>query len=322
MNGDLNLVIGMTLVLATVALKDYASGLSNLQQYTLIVVAAAGALITALVFWTLKSTEMKSRRKLVVRAGEIPNCLKDPTVGAILGQERELGMLVSFPNRIRLRHTHILGATGAGKTESVVLNLLGQDIERGYGAIILDGKGDDSFLKFLEKKVPADRLKVFDLGDGKSCSYDPMSDGSPAEAAQRLFSSLNWSEEYYKSKASTALHRIFQAAAEKPARPSIPEVASILASASAFKDGTSNAQQYSAQAALADYKELSGLVDQVTLLASGELSYKFSSREDGINLKEAYQGKVIYFRLQSLLSRQLARILGRLVINHLSFLAG
>jgi hypothetical protein len=54
---------------------------------------------------------------------------------------------------------HILGATGSGKTESVILNFLRQDVARGFGSIILDAKGDDSFLSELMSLVPPEKLK-------------------------------------------------------------------------------------------------------------------------------------------------------------------
>ena len=81
-----------------------------------------------------------------------------------------------------------------------MLNFLKQDVARGKGAIVLDAKGDASFSWALKSWVPEDKLRVFDLGSADSLSYNPLEVGTPHEAAQRLFSSLSWSEEYYKSK--------------------------------------------------------------------------------------------------------------------------
>src|SRR5580698_7048329 len=117
-----------------------------------------------------------------------------------MGVDQELRVPIFLPDSQRCKHVHIIGATGSGKTESVVLNFLKQDVTRGLGSIILDAKGDASFLAELKKWIPADRLRIFDLGSPDSLSYDPLSDGAPLESAQRLFSSLTWSEEYYKSK--------------------------------------------------------------------------------------------------------------------------
>ncbi|MCM0606590.1 MAG: TraM recognition domain-containing protein [Xanthomonadaceae bacterium] len=72
-----------------------------------------------------------------------------------------------------------------------------------------------------------------------------------------------------------------------------------------------------------DFMELSGLRDQIKTLCMGHLSKTLSPKEGSqIDLQAAESGKILYFRLQSLMSPQLVTTLGRLLINHLSFLAG
>lgn len=69
--------------------------------------------------------------------------------------------------------------------------------------------------------------------------------------------------------------------------------------------------------------ELSGLRDQVRSLCIGHLSKILSPREKSqVSIEGAKSGAVLYFRLQSLLSPQIVSILGKLLINHLNFLAG
>lgn len=46
------------------------------------------------------------------------------------------------------------------------------------------------------------------------------------------------------------------------------------------------------------------------------------AKGDGVDLSLAAKGHVLYFRLQSLMSPQLVTIIGRLLTNHLRFLAG
>lgn len=91
---------------------------------------------------------------------------------------------IYLPDKIRTRHIHILGATGSGKTESVILNFLRQDVQRGLGSIIMDAKGDTSFLNELYNWVPSDRFRVFDLTDENSTGYDPLQSGSALIDAQ------------------------------------------------------------------------------------------------------------------------------------------
>ena len=64
--------------------------------------------------------------------------------GAVLlgvNQFAGAGNEVWLPPEYRVRHTHIIGATGTGKS-TLLFNLLRQDIERGEGVALLDPHGD------------------------------------------------------------------------------------------------------------------------------------------------------------------------------------
>ena len=75
--------------------------------------------------------------------------------------------------------------------------------------------------------------------------------------------------------------------------------------------------------AIKDFQELSGLRDQLQSLTLGHLKNILSPNSEAkINLSTAESGVVIYFRLQSLMSPQIVGIVGKLLINHLNFLAG
>jgi hypothetical protein len=205
----------------------------------------------------------------------------------------------------------------------VILNFLIQVVLRGYGSIILDAKGDDSFLSELRTHVEPTKLKVFDLSDPKSLGYNALEVGSPLEAAQRLFSSLTWSEEYYKSKALSTLQRLFQTHFDRTgANPTLNDLAAYLGDPVTYM-GITQSDKYPKKLAEEDYAELSGLKDQIKSLTIGHLEKILSpEKQESINLRDAENGTIIYFRLQSLLSPQVVSTLGKLVINHLSYLAG
>jgi hypothetical protein len=240
-----------------------------------------------------------------------------------MGLDLDLKVPIFLPDSVRSKHVHILGATGSGKTESVILNFLKQDTSRGLGSIILDAKGDSSFLWALQDCVQPERLKVFDLSSSESIGYDPLTAGSPLEASERLFSSLIWSEEYYKSKAKLALQRLFQAHYETQDRnPRLVELSDYLENSETFTSVTAT-DSYSKKIADKDFLELSGLRDQARTLCTGHLAKILSpTTNEQIQLEDALTGSVLYFRLQSLLSPQLVSTVGRLLINNLNYLAG
>ena len=80
-----------------------------------------------------------------------------------LGKKKDV--TIDIPER--LRHTHILGATGTGKS-TLLLNLILQDIEQGNGIAVLDPHGDliDSILSYIPDTRINDVL-VIDPADGE-----------------------------------------------------------------------------------------------------------------------------------------------------------
>jgi len=291
----------------------------------LMVTGTTGALtIAGLYAWDHFSKYGREQKRRTEHLKTIPYALLDlKGQGVVMGTDEDLRATIFLPDFIRSRHVHLVGATGSGKTESVILNFLNQDVRRGLGSIILDAKGDASFLEELKKWVPESKLKVFDLSTHASLGYDPLEVGSALESAQRLFSSLTWSEEYYKSKAIATLQRLFQIHFEKFSRnPTLLELSIYLETPASYAAIT-HTENYPKKLAETDFIELSGLKDQVRSLCIGHLSKTLSPRGiEKVNLADAANGTVIYFRLQSLLSPQLVSVLGKLVINHLSFLAG
>lgn len=288
------------------------------------VTIAGFVILTAYWYRIWFSKTARNKRKTLSTISEIPESLKIPSAQSVLlGIDKDLDIPIYITDSIRLRHLHIVGATGSGKTESVVLNLLRQDVMRGLGSIILDAKGDISFLKFLQKHVPKEKLWVFDLGSEISLTYDPLESGSALESAQRLFSSLSWSEEYYKSKALAALQKLFQGHRERTNKnPTLVTLAEYLDDPESYSAATAS-ESYPQEAANKDFMDLSGLRDQIKSLTIGHLAKTLSpATVSDMQLSKVSDGGVLYFRLQSLMSPQLVTILGKLLINNLNFLAG
>lgn len=311
--------------LAILSLWFYSVFIELSFQYKILVsMALLGfSFVVALLAFNHFSKWGKDQKKRLKQIQELPETLYIKSCDSVLmGYDLDLQTPIYLPDSIRSRHVHVIGASGSGKTESVIQNFLKQDADRGIGSIILDAKGDLSFLKYLEQ-WPNERVLIFDLGDEKSQAYNPLADGTPLEAAQRLFSSLTWSEEYYASKARSVLQIIFQVHFKlKQRNPTLKELANYL---STPKEYTSIAVSpaYPEKLALNDYMEITGLRDQINSLCTGHLESILSPElKQGINLQDSKRGKIIYFRLQSLMSPQIVATLGKLLINHLNFLAG
>src|SRR5690606_13281519 len=114
--------------------------------------------------------------------------------GVYIGRTKD-GCEIYLPERVRTGHVQILGATGRGKTESVILPWLMRDLWDGHSAVLIDGKGDRKLLERIElyrneiAKKP--KLFVFDLGHpDKSQAINPLKVGTPQQITDRLFQSF------------------------------------------------------------------------------------------------------------------------------------
>lgn len=305
-------------------IHDAYTRLSRLEFFLVALAALSVAAVVVALLMERYSKSGRERQRKLAFIREVPQALVRPGSDSIkLGVDVELGAQIYLPDALRSKHVHIIGATGSGKTESVILSFLRQDVERGIGSIILDAKGDVSFLTALRQWVPLDKLKVFDLSSADSLSYNPLNSGSPLEAAQRLFSSLTWSEEYYKSKAFSALQRLFQLHHDRyEQNPKLIELDTYLADPKTYASFVQTAS-YPQKLAESDFADLSGLRDQVRILSIGHLKTILSPGDQSeMQLTTVGDGAILYFRLQSLLSPQLVTIVGRLLINHINYLAG
>ncbi len=85
----------------------------------------------------------------------------------ILGQNIHNGISkeISLSHEQRLRHMHIIGATGTGKS-TLLHSLIMQDIEHGLGIAVLDPHGDliDSILEYIPQERNED-VVIFDPSD-------------------------------------------------------------------------------------------------------------------------------------------------------------
>ncbi len=109
--------------------------------------------------------------KLRAYSGKTKQAPKD-----VLGHSFVLGInshlsketVVSLSDQFRLRHIHVIGGTGTGKS-SLLLNLITQDIEQGRGLCVLDPHGD--LIEEVISHIPEERIKDVVLVDPSDSEY-------------------------------------------------------------------------------------------------------------------------------------------------------
>lgn len=87
-------------------------------------------------------------------------------LGNNLHQQQEVAVTISTEER--LKHTHIIGATGTGKS-TLIANMVLQDIEAGRGVALFDPHGD--LVEEMVSRIPSDRIKDVVIIDPSDSEY-------------------------------------------------------------------------------------------------------------------------------------------------------
>jgi type IV secretory pathway TraG/TraD family ATPase VirD4 len=115
------------------------------------------------------------------------------------------GRLVSIPLRDDSgAHALIVGATGAGKTVSETWILV-QAIRRGFGAVVVDPKGDALLRESLSDAAERAGRRFLEWTPAGPCVYNPFGHGSPGEIADKALAGEHYSEPHYLRQAQRYL---------------------------------------------------------------------------------------------------------------------
>lgn len=236
-----------------------------------------------------------------------------------------------IPDKVRTTHTQVLGTTGCGKTESVILPWIVQDLQKGYGVLIIDGKSDSDFLEKLygyTKKLNREKdFKLFSFSNiPKSHSFNPLSNGSAVEVAEKVFSSFKFESEYYKNIQYKVFLNLVTLAKEVTT-PSFSLIHSLLTDMTLLENYLNRCTNPRAKASLLKLMSLkttereertSGLEAQLSHFVQGECAALFEEGENTISINQALaRGEVIYFQLPTMLYPVLSQATGRLVLQSL-----
>ncbi len=131
-------------------------------------------------------SSVSSSRLLRLSSGTraAPSAVPLPSEGLILGKNSHDGgsgeVWLSADQRVR--HMHILGASGTGKS-TLLLNLIRQDLEAGTGFAVLDPHGDliDAVLRSLPEDRIADVVLLDPADEEYSVGFNILSAHSDAE---------------------------------------------------------------------------------------------------------------------------------------------
>lgn|GEM_PF-4046426 len=127
----------------------------------------------------------------------------DPSDGTVVGIAAGDRAVVLLHAESRT-HVLILGATGAGKTNALLL-LAGAAIARGDPVVVVDGKGSAELLRHVRAACArAGRdLRAFTFAGGDH--WNPLKHGDPTRRRDLLSATQDWNHPYYQAVAENYL---------------------------------------------------------------------------------------------------------------------
>ena len=133
-----------------------------------------------------------------------------------LNAENENKEIVCVDDIQRTQHLQVLGMTGTGKTTGIFLPLIYQDAFKNRPVIILDAKGELSFINQLNALLASiGRSKDFLLFSlvhkDRSCTYNPLYVGEcdPQVVIDAFFSNFKDENSFYRQTAHTIFTNTF-----------------------------------------------------------------------------------------------------------------
>lgn len=143
--------------------------------------------LAALVAWPLGNPFVSGLPTPLSRQLPVPEIV--PPAGRVLGRSNMYGqerlVAMSYPEAVM--HVHVVGPPGVGKT-ALLANMIKQDMEKGYGTILIESKGD-LFRQALDY-VPKERLAdvvVLDVNDTRyPVGFNILRQGDPAVVVDEL----------------------------------------------------------------------------------------------------------------------------------------
>lgn len=288
--------------------------------------AAAVLSFTANLIWCrmskIRNAKAHVRNVLTASAGE----------DAIFAGISDVGDRVDIKHAYRTMHTQVIGTTNAGKTESVIIPWAVDDMRKGRGLLVIDGKSDRSLLDKLYGYAMlcgrADDLRVLSLCDvGISHSFNPLSGGSPLEITERIFKALTFENEFYKDlqyEATLFTLLIFEGCKVRPTPQRVieflrsPRLIKKLAQDSKSDSYIEWASEFLKMTREEREQRTAGLVSKLQVFAVGDTAQIFNLPNSHIDLEEALSSNhIIYCQLPVLKIPTLGKAAGKLILQAL-----
>ena len=303
----------------------------------------AGGIISGAVLWLIRrrweylglpldKPEEEEKRLSPKRLHKMLKRLESMKVedGTALGVDVETGQPYVLRDDQANKHVFVVGATGAGKTNTLS-HIIQSAIRRGLGIVILDAKGDPEFRRAVERLAGKEGRAFRSFSYDGMTAYNPLRHGNPTELKDKLIAVETWSEPHYQRAAERYLQMVFRVMKEMGARPDLYRVSKMLMpdmlieAADKFlpKERARDIIQYVESLGNDQISAIKGLGSRLALLVESDVGHLFTDDRNAIDLLESVrQRDVVMFSLEGIAYSSFTPMLGAMIVEDLKTVVG
>jgi conjugal transfer pilus assembly protein TraD len=255
-----------------------------------------------------------------------PAAARDGSAAILIGTDAH-GRPVTLTDRQMSAHGLILGASGAGKT-TTLLSILTANVRRGMPVIAIDLKGSPSFARELADAAARSRRRLRVWSPDGPDHWNPLQHGNATELKDKLIATERFTEPHYQRAAERYLQSALKVLLEAhPGRaPTLEEVVRLMEPA--HLAGLVRRMPGDLAEATTDYLEtltrdqlsaIRGLGTRLAIISESHVGpYLMPSDAGTIDLRSALEGEdVVLFSLNSSRYGSLSAQIGTIAVQDL-----
>lgn len=284
---------------------------------------------------------VKKKTKEISKRGELLSPLWTQTNDTtFIGTTKDsIGLHLS--DEARCSHVQIIGSTGRGKTQSVIIPWALNDLYRGKSVLLIDGKGSKDVPYVIKNKIIEFGIQAkyfeFDLDKpNASVQINPLKSGTPQQITDRIFSAFEFDDPFYRSVQYDICGYLVRLIKENNLNVTFRLLHDLLCDEKALtaelaklEDGSALKKKltiFLKSAPNERAKNLAGLVSQISPFATGEIAGFVNGGENEVLIEDILRsgGKssILLMSIPTLKYQKIGHQLGKLVLQNLAWVVG